>query len=348
MNEISPQTEIVAAVRQRETRQTGWLTQIAIALGTMLLFIGLGVVVWDAVMVLLLVLVLLIHECGHFLAMRWFGYRNIKMFFVPMLGAAVSGRHFKIASWKKAIVALAGPVPSLVIATLCLLLGVGGRDSTSLTTLAGLMWVLNVLNLLPLLPLDGGQTSLPTMFHDSERPRNVWSEQLALAERIGAADAPALIPDDVEARVEMFGLCAVVLGEDGLVWNMRILADSPLARKYGYSEEASAAAADKIAGVLRLLDARLAAQSERGSPYLVGDAITAIDVYWATMSIAMMVPGPEIMPVTRQNQRMLQFFGMNKQIPAVGGALTERLEAHQRYILTTYCETPAVLGGDPL
>ena len=35
--------------------------------------------------------------------------------------------------------------------------------------------------------------------------------------------------------VEVMGLCAVVLGEDGLVWNMRILNDSPLARKYGFS-----------------------------------------------------------------------------------------------------------------
>ena len=28
--------------------------------------------------------------------------------------------------------------------------------------------------------------------------------------------------------------------------------------------------------------------------------------------------------------------------------LTPAIEAHQRYILITYCETPAVLGGDPL
>ena len=33
------------------------------------------------------------------------------------------------------------------------------------------------------------QTSLPTMFHDKERPRNVWTEQLALAERIGTKDS---------------------------------------------------------------------------------------------------------------------------------------------------------------
>ena len=86
------------------------------------------------------------------------------------------------------------------------------------------------------------QTSIPTMFHDEERPRNVWIEQLALAERIGAPGTPKLLPDSFEQRAEVLGLCAVVLGEDGLVWNMRILSDSPLAQKYGYSEEASAAA----------------------------------------------------------------------------------------------------------
>ena len=192
------------------------------------------------------------------------------------------------------------------------------------------------------------QTSLPTMFHDEERPRNVWIEQLALAERIGAPGTPKLIPDDFEQRVEVLGLCAVVLGEDGLVWNMRILTDGPLARKYGYSEEASAAASGKIAEVLRMIDRRLEAQASRGSPYLVGDAITAIDVYWATMSMTVTPAPPEIMPVTKQNQGMLKFFAMNGQIPAVAEALTERIGEHQRYILTTYCETPAVLGGDPI
>ena len=75
------------------------------------------------------------------------------------------------------------------------------------------------------------QTSLPTMFHNDERPRNVWIEQLALAEQIGAVGSPGLIPRDVALRLDVFGLCAVVLAEDGFVWNMRILGDNPLARK---------------------------------------------------------------------------------------------------------------------
>ena len=192
------------------------------------------------------------------------------------------------------------------------------------------------------------QTSLPTMFHDTERPRNVWIEQLELADRIGAPGTPKLIPDDFEQRVEVMGLSAVVLGEDGLVWNMRILSDGALARKYGYSEEASAAAPAKIAEVLRLIDRRLEAQERRGSRYLIGDAITAVDVYWATFSMSVAPPPPDIMPITKQNQRMLQFFAKNGEIPAVADALSARIGEHQRYILTTYCETPAVLGGDPI
>ncbi len=192
------------------------------------------------------------------------------------------------------------------------------------------------------------QTSIPTMFHDQERPRNVWLEQLALAERIGAPGTPKLIPDDFEQRAEVMGLCEVVLGEDGLVWNMRILSDSPLAQKYGYSESASADAPGKVAQVLTLIDRRLAAQEQNGSRYLVGEAVTAADVYWATMSMCVLPPSPEIMPLTQQNKGMLKYFAMNGQIPVIAEALTERIEAHQRYILTTYCETPAVLGGDAL
>jgi glutathione S-transferase len=192
------------------------------------------------------------------------------------------------------------------------------------------------------------QTSLPTMFHNDERPRNVWIEQLALAERIGRADAPRLIPEDYGLRVDMFGLCAVVLGEDGLVWNMRIMNDGPLSRKYGYSEEASAEAPRKIAEVLALLDARLSDQETQGSRYLVGDSVTAADIYWATMSMGVTATPPDIMPVTQQNQGMLKFFAANGQVPEVAAALTSRIETHQHYILKTYCETPAVLGGNPI
>ena len=192
------------------------------------------------------------------------------------------------------------------------------------------------------------QTSLPTMFFNGERPRNVWNEQLALAETIGSANSPALIPADFEQRVEMFGLCSVVLGEDGLVWNMRIMNDGPLGRKYGYTDAASSTAPAKIAEVIGLIDRRLQKQAEQGSRYLVGERLTAADIYWATMSMSVTAVPPEIMPVTEQNQGMLKFFAANSKIPIIAEVLSHRIEAHQRHILQTYCETPAVLGGDPI
>jgi glutathione S-transferase len=157
-----------------------------------------------------------------------------------------------------------------------------------------------------------------------------------------------LIPADFDHRVTMFGLCAVVLAEDGLVWNMRILNDGALSRKYGYSKAASDAAPEKIVQIIKVFDAHLSQQSERGSRYLVGDTLSAADIYWATMSMSITATPPEIMPVTKQNQGMLKYFAANSKRPEIAEVLSDRILDHQRYILTTYCETPAVLGGDPL
>ena len=192
------------------------------------------------------------------------------------------------------------------------------------------------------------QTGLPTMFHNEERPRNVWTEQLALAEAIGAPDSVNLIPDDIAQRVDMFGLCAIILAEDGLVWNMRILNDGPLGRKYGYSEEASRKAPSKMGEIISLIDSRLAAQEAHGSKYLVGDVVSAVDIYWATVSMLVIPAPPEIMTRTKQNKGMLAMFEMISMVPEVSQAVSARLEKHRDYILHNYCETPAVLGGDVL
>ena len=66
------------------------------------------------------------------------------------------------------------------------------------------------------------------------------------------------------------------------------------------------------------------------------------------MSMTILPVPVEIMHKTQQNQGMLGFFEMNSKIPEIADALTKRIQEHQQYILTTYCETPAVLGGNPL
>ena len=188
------------------------------------------------------------------------------------------------------------------------------------------------------------QTSVPTMWYNEERPRSVWTEQLALVERVGSG--PKLVPDDMALRSEMFGICALILAEDGLVWNNRIRRDSPLARKYGFSNAASKEAPKKISKILNLLCNKLEAQKARGSKFIVGDALTAADIYLATMSYMFVVPSEEFLPRTKQTKLLDLMFGNNS--PEVQKELKPILVEHRDFIIKTFCEFPVNNGGDPL
>lgn len=188
------------------------------------------------------------------------------------------------------------------------------------------------------------QTSLPTMLYNDEHPRNVWIRQLMLAERIGSG--PSLIPTDTADRVLMFGLLNETLGEDSLIWNKRLLfGDSAFSRKYGYTSKAAARAKGRCLEVLRTFDAQLKKQKESGSPFLISNSLTALDVYWATSSYMISPPGPDLMPLTKENRPMKMMFGRPKDVRA---AFTPRMLEHRNFILKTYCETPSVIGGTPL
>jgi Zn-dependent protease len=101
-----------------------------------------------------LVIVLLVHELGHYAAMKAFGYRDTQMFFIPFLGAAVKGRHDDASGTQRAVVALAGPLPGIVLGVLAVWMI--GPMSAFMATLVSTAIVLNFFNLLPILPFDGG------------------------------------------------------------------------------------------------------------------------------------------------------------------------------------------------
>ena len=106
--------------------------------------------------IIYLIVVLLIHELGHFLAMKIFGYENVRMLFIPLMGAFVQGKKQEYSQRQSFIVALAGPVPGLIIGTSILYIGLSFH-SYWMVELAALFLLLNIVNLFPLDPLDGGQ-----------------------------------------------------------------------------------------------------------------------------------------------------------------------------------------------
>lgn len=140
----------------------------------------------------ILAAVLFLHEAGHFLAMRVFGWRDLKMFFIPFFGAAVSGKRNGAESWKEGVVLLAGPVPGL-LAGVILAAVIRTEGSPLLRTAAAMLILINAFNLLPLAVLDGGKLLQLTIF---QRNRKVEVAFLVVAS-LGLLVASALLDDPV-------------------------------------------------------------------------------------------------------------------------------------------------------
>ena len=127
----------------------------------------------DIQVLFLVVLILFIHEMGHFIAMKVFGYNGVNMFFIPLMGAMVTGQKDRISQMQRAIIVLAGPVPGVLIG--CGIIAYAQTIGHAGAAVAGFMFLLiNVLNLLPLDPLDGGKLIETLFFSSNEKIKQVF------------------------------------------------------------------------------------------------------------------------------------------------------------------------------
>jgi len=195
-----------------------------------------------------------------------------------------------------------------------------------------------------------GDSSVPVVAFEREPLRTGWAEILLLAERL--APEPGLVPRDPSERAVMFGLAHEICGEMGFGWSLRLelirislghgddrtgrfpsRAAGALAGKYGFYPEHVRAARSRVVEVLGLLDARLAE-----GRYLIGDALTAADIYWATFA-NLLSPLPEAdLPAIA----LIRDVYTNRD-PEFAAALTPRLVRHQLHVYERYLELPAPL-----
>ena len=117
--------------------------------------------------VLLMLLVLLIHEAGHLIAMKMFGYKELNIFFIPLLGAAVTGTKERISQRQRVIILMAGPLPGLIIGSLLVFWGVS-QGNENFGTIGAIFIFINAFNLLPFTPLDGGKVVETMFFSNNE------------------------------------------------------------------------------------------------------------------------------------------------------------------------------------
>jgi Zn-dependent protease len=102
------------------------------------------------------VLLILVHEMGHSLAMRYYRLSASPPIFIPFMGALINLRQQPRNAWEEAVVGIGGPALGTLGAIVCHALFVF-TGNPLLLLLAWFGYMLNLFNLLPVPPLDGGR-----------------------------------------------------------------------------------------------------------------------------------------------------------------------------------------------
>ena len=103
----------------------------------------------------MLIAVILIHEFGHVIAMRWLGIPVKGIYFVPFFGGVAVGAGSYRSEGERGLVAIMGPGFSIATTALFAILANQGGDAVT-PNLALMSAAVNGFNLLPVFPLDGG------------------------------------------------------------------------------------------------------------------------------------------------------------------------------------------------
>ena len=102
------------------------------------------------------VVLLLLHECGHLLAAKYFGLKVSAPMFIPFMGAFIALKEAPRNAWIEAGVGIGGPLLGSAAALVCHLTGL----TLHVPLFIGLAWTayfLNLFNLTPVGMLDGGR-----------------------------------------------------------------------------------------------------------------------------------------------------------------------------------------------
>jgi glutathione S-transferase len=195
----------------------------------------------------------------------------------------------------------------------------------------------------------GGEASAPIVAWAGEKPINRWIDILYLAERL--APKPGLLPTDATQRALMIGLSHEICGEMGIGWNRRLQLFAPafasgsppagvsrMGGKYGYNEGDAKAAGVRTAASLKALATQLRSQYARGVKYFVGDALSALDIYWTAFANLLDPLPEEHNPMSEGLRR-----GFTATDPVVKAALDPLLLEHRSRIFREHFRDPMEL-----
>jgi Zn-dependent protease len=124
--------------------------------GTMIISIGAYALIFGWWYAVGFVLLLLVHELGHYIAARRIGLPAGLPMFIPFVGAWIELKEQPMSVEHEAQVAFAGPFVGTIGATIVFWLA-GQYESALLFALAYAGFFINLFNLIPMSPFDGGR-----------------------------------------------------------------------------------------------------------------------------------------------------------------------------------------------
>lgn len=130
--------------------------KIAITAGTMILSVFAYALILGWRYAVGFVLLIFVHEMGHYVAARRMGLAVGAPTFIPFVGAWIELKDQPLDAEREAWIALAGPLAGTVGALACYW-AARVEGSTLLLALAYAGFMINLWNLIPVKPLDGGR-----------------------------------------------------------------------------------------------------------------------------------------------------------------------------------------------
>ena len=124
--------------------------------GTMLLSVFAYSLIWGWRYAAGFVVLIFVHEMGHYLAAKQRGLNTGAPMFIPFVGAWIELKDQPLTVAQEAQIAFAGPFAGTLAAVVVLVLALR-EHSTLLMALAYVGFFLNLFNLIPVTPFDGGR-----------------------------------------------------------------------------------------------------------------------------------------------------------------------------------------------
>ncbi|MFT5824050.1 MAG: stage IV sporulation protein FB [Crocinitomix sp.] len=146
-----------------------------ILFGLVLLFIAINYLSDSYIILIEVLLILALHELGHFLMMRIYKVKAQGMFIMSYFGNSTSKLRFSDSQRQQTFINLMGPLPGIILGSVIFIYALYIEPNIYIIEVGVLLLAVNVLNLVPIDPFDGGRIIGGFFFNRNDRLKMIFT-----------------------------------------------------------------------------------------------------------------------------------------------------------------------------